>query len=63
MHYNCHTSTLIMMDRNQTEQPTVSTLPKLEEIEEENDDDRDDVFGVEEKGFCCFTNSVVIIYL
>jgi hypothetical protein len=25
--------------------------------------DRDDVFGVEEGGFCCFTNSIVIIYL
>jgi len=34
-----------------------------EDIEEENDDDCDDVFGVEEKGFCCFTNSIVIIYL
>jgi len=25
--------------------------------------DKDDIFGVEEGGFCCFTNSVVIIYL
>ena len=25
--------------------------------------DKDGVFGVEEGGFCCFTNSVVIIYL
>ena len=25
--------------------------------------DEDDVFGVEEGGFCCFTNSIVIIYL
>jgi hypothetical protein len=25
--------------------------------------DKDDIFGVEEGGFCCFTNSVVIFYL
>jgi hypothetical protein len=25
--------------------------------------DEDDVFGVEEGGFCCFTNSIAIIYL
>ncbi len=25
--------------------------------------DKNDVFGVEEGGFCCFTNSIVIIYL
>jgi hypothetical protein len=36
-------------------------------LETEEDDfdeaDEDDVFGVEEGGFCCFTNSIVIIYL
>ena len=40
----------------------------LGEDESECDDsvtsaDVNDVFGVEEGGFCCFTNSVVIIYL
>jgi hypothetical protein len=36
----------------------------LETTEEDFDDaDEDDVFGVEEGGFCNFTNSIVIIYL
>jgi hypothetical protein len=30
------------------------------EVTEEDDDD---VFGVESRGFCCFTNSIIIIYL
>jgi hypothetical protein len=36
----------------------------LETDEDDFDEaDEDDVFGVEEGGFCCFTNSIVIIYL
>jgi hypothetical protein len=38
----------------------------VETAEEDFDDadaDADDVFGVEEGGFCNFTNSIVIIYL
>lgn len=26
-------------------------------------EEEDDVFGIEERGFCCFTNSVVLVYL
>ncbi len=36
----------------------------LDTIKEDFDDaDEDDVFGVEEGGFCNFTNSIIIIFL
>ena len=35
----------------------------LDTTEEDFDDADDDAFGVEEGGFCNFTNSILIIYL
>ena len=42
---------------------TQAAMSALGVLQVEDMEDDDDVLGTEEGGFCCFTNSVIIIYL